>query len=938
MQSMPSSSPSTPPRAVWIFQTVRSRYDLSTKLSSRRTDNWMLSRDVDVIKPGDVAYLWQAQQEESLFGWAMVNSGPFEDTDDTENQVAQSAGADAQTAQPPTRRYKVELLYQVAFPNPLTRTQIRQDPRLQNLAVLRTAHGTNFPLRAAEAVALNALIRDQGFTPPPDPIGADIRSILAGYDSDVTDGPDLLGIEDDVNAFASLIAARTVSPPLSIGLFGDWGSGKTFFMQRLRRQVQEIADKARESGKLQKDITFYKRIAQIEFNAWQFAEGNLWASLVEHIFANLRVSRDDGENVIKARQEHLLRQLQREEVALSLKNKEVEDAGQERDNAQAELRRIEQERGEEEQRLVASQEQANLSPANILRLSIVPEDAQRDTVQALEESGLPAVSRGVTDLYDALSDARTVLERGSSVLTPLVRAKDRSRRFWLLVIIVFATPFIGFLISAVVSFLGNQGLAAITGFASGAAVFVTTAGQWLRSQTTWISQRVEAIERAKRRFDEQITAKRAEIAREVSTSQQKLVHLETRYLAERRKAEEQQRRVEQLRAELAETQPTRLLARFIQDRAESKDYRKHLGLLALVRRDFEQLTTFLTTENRSLDSYQNLPDEVRDEELRINRVVLYIDDLDRCPPSVVVKVLQAVHMLLAFQLFVVVVGVDARWVSRSLRTQYPDLLALEDGPGAEEAGLHLGRDATPHDYLEKIFQIPFWIEPMGELGTQGMLQGLLGTSLAAESLEHGTSDDGDGQGPQSGAGKEPPEPPVKHKTLDLHPDRLTIGPAELKFMEHLAPLLGRSPRAVKRFVNVYRLIKMAIPQGEQASFVQEKEPASDFQGVMFLLGIITGMPSLSQPLLTLLLNPPQDTDGRRVQMNNLDELVNRLDVSNSAVQQTERARLRAWLDGYQDGLWKAADLTPLVARAPRVARFSFWGAWSHINSDESLLL
>ena len=44
----------------------------------------------------------------------------------------------------------------------------------------------------------------------------------------------------------------------------------------------------------------------------------------------------------------------------------------------------------------------------------------------------------------------------------------------------------------------------------------------------------------------------------------------------------------------------------------------------------------------------------------IERIVLYIDDLDRCPPERVVEVLQAVHLLLAFELFVVVVAVDAR--------------------------------------------------------------------------------------------------------------------------------------------------------------------------------------------------------------------------------------------------------------------------------------
>ncbi len=41
---------------------------------------------------------------------------------------------------------------------------------------------------------------------------------------------------------------------------------------------------------------------------------------------------------------------------------------------------------------------------------------------------------------------------------------------------------------------------------------------------------------------------------------------------------------------------------------------------------------------------------------RIDRIVLYIDDLDRCPEVKVVEVLQAVHLLLAYPLFVVVVG------------------------------------------------------------------------------------------------------------------------------------------------------------------------------------------------------------------------------------------------------------------------------------------
>jgi len=46
-----------------------------------------------------------------------------------------------------------------------------------------------------------------------------------------------------------------------------------------------------------------------------------------------------------------------------------------------------------------------------------------------------------------------------------------------------------------------------------------------------------------------------------------------------------------------------------------------------------------------------------------SRIVLYIDDLDRCPPDSVADVLQAIHMLLFFPLFVVV------WLAKTSYTR-----------------------------------------------------------------------------------------------------------------------------------------------------------------------------------------------------------------------------------------------------------------------------
>ena len=54
---------------------------------------------------------------------------------------------------------------------------------------------------------------------------------------------DALDIGPDVTAFAQLICLETAKPPLSIGLFGDWGSGKTFFMERIKERIAENSRK-----------------------------------------------------------------------------------------------------------------------------------------------------------------------------------------------------------------------------------------------------------------------------------------------------------------------------------------------------------------------------------------------------------------------------------------------------------------------------------------------------------------------------------------------------------------------------------------------------------------------------------------------------------------------------------------------------------------------
>ena len=67
--------------------------------------------------------------------------------------------------------------------------------------------------------------------------------------------------------------------------------------------------------------------------------------------------------------------------------------------------------------------------------------------------------------------------------------------------------------------------------------------------------------------------------------------------------------------------------------------------------------------------------------LKGDRILVVIDDLDRCEPDKAVEVLQAINLLLTFESFIVCLGIDARVITRAIERHYEDLLA-ESGPPA----------------------------------------------------------------------------------------------------------------------------------------------------------------------------------------------------------------------------------------------------------------
>jgi predicted KAP-like P-loop ATPase len=825
-----------------------------------------------------------------------------------------------------------------------------------------------------------------------DEVDKNFRAPVAGFLTDNWSGADLLDITPDVNALASLVAAWSVEPPLSIGLFGDWGSGKTHFMRQMRARVDKLSRRARGSADPQNKIGYYKNIVQIEFNAWHYIEGNLWASLVEHIFRNLRICEEDDEATLKNRQDKLLQDLLGEEVKAKVADEELKAAESKVLDKQTTIKGIQKQQQEKIEAL------ATLSKQDVLasvQLSVVLDDVTQGAAkEALETVGVTAAGSAARDVQAALSEAHSIFGQAGGLLTPLLKARDGKKRFTMLLLIVVGAPIVGLAIGLLMKFLAPQ-ISNLSAFLTTAATLMSTGAVWIRRQVRWVAEWSQKVEKARqevdRQIDEKVATQRAENAEQIASYQEELKTLQTNLAASIREREAAQQRVQKVRDEIKQDTVVERLGKFIQDRAASDDYRKHLGVLALIRRDFEKLARLFGKQREA----EQLGNSIQDPET-INRIILYIDDLDRCPPERVVQVLQAIHLLLAFNLFVVVVGVDSRWVTRSLQESYEWLRAEEDEENKnKEEKRETGpiQGPTPHDYLEKIFQIPFWLKPMGPTECESLLDGLTQSSRSKAVIENeGAGGDGkdhaqtenakpvppiisepgavsppDGaraevdpstespEKPQANvptpveipahidATIEHPEPagnlsvppgeshlntgnassasavPEDHEEIDLAPLSLKLTDDEINYMKHLTPLIGRSPRAVKRFLNCYRLIKVSY-SSHLTKLMGASGKGGDYRSVMLLLGIITGSPSMAVYFIEELEKQIQQGPKGK---SSLQTLIARLDKNADVKLQPDWARVKDFVEANVGNDPSKATFAGLVSVTQQVSRYSF---------------
>ncbi len=180
---------------------------------------------------------------------------------------------------------------------------------------------------------------------------------------------------------------------------------------------------------------------------------------------------------------------------------------------------------------------------------------------------------------------------------------------------------------------------------------------------------------------------------ETSQNQQDYQKIEEQLAITKREIAKLEIQAEEQRQQAGLTVQFSSLLEFVSDRLEENSYRQRLGLMHQIKNDLEDLSDRLTCElnNQNPDRLNTLKQYFPRGSAR---VVLYIDDLDRCPPQRVVEVLEAVQLLLKTQLFVVILAIDDRYIVRALESAYPGVLKRRGTPSG-------------FDYLEKIIQIPY---------------------------------------------------------------------------------------------------------------------------------------------------------------------------------------------------------------------------------------
>jgi len=276
-----------------------------------------------------------------------------------------------------------------------------------------------------------------------------------------------------------------------------------------------------------------------------------------------------------------------------------------------------------------------------------------------------------------------------------------------------------------------------------------------------------------------------------------------------------------------QTEDTQRFQDFINERVNES---RNTNLEAIVRKDFEQLNAL---------AYDP-------EGIGMERIVLYFDELDYCPPDRVMQVLEGLRLFFSLPLFVTVVAVDLRWLLLSIERQMP-IIAPAEREEDPEAATHWS--STPWNYLEEIIQIPYVLPPMERAGYRRLIDNIVVSAMKDVSrVPEAAQYEGDAQ-PQTNSISVIPEIESASPVLEQE---------ETNFIKALAPLIA-TPRQAIRMVNLYSVFRASLDRNQMAGLLGAEESQGEYQAVLLLFAVLTSFPILVVPLFKRVHQSDSDT-------------------------------------------------------------------------------
>lgn len=671
---------------------------------------------------------------------------------------------------------------------------------------------------------------------------------------------DLLDFENDIRAFSVTLAQKKLKPPLAVALFGNWGSGKSFFMHHLAKKIDflsvhqsfkaiEVNQKADDE---EDEKPFCEGVVQINFNAWSYLDSNLWAGLVSTIFEKLDeyISGENVKEKEKAKAQKVVAgklEIASHEKIILAKEKGI--LIQEKDSYKAEILRIEGQKDDIYKRVVEKS------------ISDLKQEAKKGLTELEYSVKRELGNFGISEQEIYKLDPNALLEEARSWLMFFKNVKRFSTKqkiafFLIAIAVLFYGLDPGDILKDIKADLNNGIVYFIGIIAPVIYKFIDTISKYKKF--------LAPIIKYKNQFNEKFEEVKMDYETSRITLNSIIAEREAEIQENEKKLEEVEVQISDYEFALEHSITKRAFNNFISRKAKDENYEKHLGLISIIRKDFEALSglfeeVIIPPQLTDKEQKQWKKRKEENEDFRklfnkpLDRIILYIDDLDRCSDEKVLEVLQAVHLLMAFPLFIVVVGVDKRCVSNALRyrdmLQYGKKVHINDLSDLKDKfGIEL---IEPREYLEKIFQIPFNLKNAEPDSIKNLIQDILISDIRIEEKLEESERHDDAIIEESYSKEKVTEPdefegakskftvhdeiPQEKELIHVSHDDLKISHTELYYLKEISILVGNTPRTIKRFINIYRIIRTH----EQLQYRSGNQDI-DFLIVMFILAISIG--------------------------------------------------------------------------------------------------